>query len=340
MILSDLPVEILLSVGDNLPSVRHLNALVRTSRRLYEALNSYLYRRNVRYHDSSALGWAVRAGEKETARHALDAGANLHAKDKCSYHKEWAQNDVVCEEHDSLLLFLLERGANVNTTSQGGWTPLHKAVLRGNEVLVHLLIENGADINAKDNIGQTVLHLATSGGCEAIARFLIEKSVSIRAVDNSGRTPLYEAVQRVEEATVRLLVDNGAGLNTRDNCGSTPLLALTRIRFFSRHRASVYRFLIEKGADIEARNSNGATALHILASPTSYRSTEIQLLIRMLIENGANTEVTDDHGVSITFPLACRRGNLYFVDKRERWSSPRLAKRPRVSYSQKAILGK
>jgi ankyrin repeat protein len=58
---------------------------------------------------------------------------------------------------------LLDRGVNVNATSNNGNTALHTAVSRGDPV-VKLLLEKGADPNAKNKGGQTPLDLALGVG--------------------------------------------------------------------------------------------------------------------------------------------------------------------------------
>jgi hypothetical protein len=59
MPLSNLPEELVLLFADALLNESELNAFARTSRRFYRILNPYLYRNNVRHHNSSALDSAL-----------------------------------------------------------------------------------------------------------------------------------------------------------------------------------------------------------------------------------------------------------------------------------------
>ena len=66
---------------------------------------------------------------------------------------------------------LLEKGADVESKSRDGRTPLSWAAESGHEAAVKLLLEKGADVESKDGVGQTPLLWAEErGGCEAATR--------------------------------------------------------------------------------------------------------------------------------------------------------------------------
>ena len=58
---------------------------------------------------------------------------------------------------------LLDRGADVNVTQAGGWTPLHEAANHGNIDMVRLLIRHGADKSARSDDGRSPLDMAQQG---------------------------------------------------------------------------------------------------------------------------------------------------------------------------------
>jgi ankyrin repeat protein len=76
MLLLDLPNELLQSLAEALELERHINAFTQTNRRLYNLLNTYLYRHNVHQLGSSALLWAAERGQKATVQKLLKEGAN------------------------------------------------------------------------------------------------------------------------------------------------------------------------------------------------------------------------------------------------------------------------
>ena len=55
---------------------------------------------------------------------------------------------------------LLQRGAEINSRTRSGTTPLHTAVLYGHVDVAEYLVEKGADINAKDKYGETPMTIA------------------------------------------------------------------------------------------------------------------------------------------------------------------------------------
>jgi uncharacterized protein len=57
---------------------------------------------------------------------------------------------------------LVERGADVNSAGEHGWTPLHGAAYKGVEGVVQFLVEHGARIDVFDEYGQTPLSIANA----------------------------------------------------------------------------------------------------------------------------------------------------------------------------------
>jgi len=53
-----------------------------------------------------------------------------------------------------------------------GWTPLHFASDKGFLSIVEYLVNQKADVNSKNNDGQTPLHFATEGGYINIVQYL------------------------------------------------------------------------------------------------------------------------------------------------------------------------
>lgn len=59
-----------------------------------------------------------------------------------------------------IIQYLISKGANVNTTNSGGWTPLMYAVNYNNAESVRLLLAVGADVSAKNVRGWDVFQVA------------------------------------------------------------------------------------------------------------------------------------------------------------------------------------
>jgi hypothetical protein len=70
--------ELLLSIAELLDSECSINALARTNRRLYLAINDYLYRHNVTKSESSALFWAATRGQSGGAAKSIAQVDNVN----------------------------------------------------------------------------------------------------------------------------------------------------------------------------------------------------------------------------------------------------------------------
>lgn len=67
---------------------------------------------------------------------------------------------------------LISMGANVNATSNNGFTPLHRASEHGHIAVVKFLLSKGANVNAKSEDGNTPLSLALRNRHKDIANLL------------------------------------------------------------------------------------------------------------------------------------------------------------------------
>ena len=64
----------------------------------------------------------------------------------------------------TILRALLEKGADVNATQEGGYTAVHQAAHRNNVPMAKLLLEFGANPHQPDAKGQTAMQLAQAEG--------------------------------------------------------------------------------------------------------------------------------------------------------------------------------
>ena len=66
----------------------------------------------------------------------------------------------------------LDKGVDVNTEDEFGFTPLHFAAIKGYKEIAELLIAKGADVNTKDVDGKTPLDWAIINNNPEIADLL------------------------------------------------------------------------------------------------------------------------------------------------------------------------
>jgi len=211
-----------------------------------------------------------------------------------------------------IVLFLVEKGADVNYRNRNGITPLSEASYNNDIEIARLLVMNGADVGATDNYGGGPLVAAIKGGSYHMMEVLLRgKGVDLEAISDTiyncddvdkmrllishglkvntdrGGEQLLRACRGGNYDMVRLLVENGANIDTIDiySGGVTPLMIT-----ISTDRLDISTYLMSKGANLDIRDEHGSTALmYAIKGNKVY-------IARMMIEKGANTRYRDMDG--------------------------------------------
>ena len=105
---------------------------------------------------------------------------------------------------------LLEHGADPNILPGSSKSSLYVALEEGYLGLVQLLLEHGANPNVGKTFGRTPLHLAARQGDLKTTQALLELRVDVNSLDDEGRTPLQIASQHGWNHIVQLLLQHGA----------------------------------------------------------------------------------------------------------------------------------
>eukprot|EP01095_Lingulamoeba_sp_RSL-Kostka_P016314 TRINITY_DN7945_c2_g2_i1.p1 TRINITY_DN7945_c2_g2~~TRINITY_DN7945_c2_g2_i1.p1 ORF type:complete len:382 (+),score=110.02 TRINITY_DN7945_c2_g2_i1:96-1241(+) len=94
------------------------------------------------------------------------------------------------ENNKYLELFekLIEKGGEIDNQEKHGETPLHRAVMRGNEIAVKFLLEKKCKVNLQNSIGETALHYAVRSRSEQLISLLMmhKCDASIRSQDGTA----------------------------------------------------------------------------------------------------------------------------------------------------------
>ena len=104
---------------------------------------------------------------------------------------------------------LVGHGANVNTASKYGVTPLMETAGRHLPVM-QFLIRDGANVNAKNALGETALILATRANCGEAVALLLKAGADPNARASSGETALSTTSCNGQSYITRLLKRAGA----------------------------------------------------------------------------------------------------------------------------------
>jgi len=258
------------------------------------------YQVRVKEGGETALLFAARVGDVEAARLLVDAGANVNDQ---SASGTSATVLAAHSDHDDVVAFLLDRGADANTAG-AGYTALHAAILRRNLKAVQALVEHGADANAplraptttrrdaddyyfhNTFVGATPIWLAARFSEPDVVRLLAQHGADPRFVQNieypSGSYGTYSRV--VEGPTSVLMAALGMG-GRRTRGWALPAKAQQEALVLDAVKA-----VLALGVDPNVVNADGNTALHWAADEG------LEPAVKLLIESGASVEIKNKKG--------------------------------------------
>ncbi|QRD91476.1 ankyrin [Aspergillus flavus] len=153
------------------------------------------------------LHWACATGKLRFAELLLTRPhgpiANVNA---IEFRNKSALHIAIAHDWDNIVHLLLRHGADIDSRSDGGWTPLHNACDKGAKEIVRILLHAGAKINSQLLNGVTPLHLAAQAGHTEVVKCLLEyPDLKRRIRDNFGCTPFLRAAQFKRKDIVLLL---------------------------------------------------------------------------------------------------------------------------------------
>src|SRR2546427_788768 len=240
---------------------------------------------------TTALHWAVRADDLETAD------------------------------------LLIRAGAKVSAANREGVTPMQLAAMNGNAAMIEKLIKAGVNPNVSlSKFGDTPLMMVARSGKVDTVKVLLDNGAQVNAIETWGGTnALMWAVSERHLDTVKMLIAHGASVNARSYFvpsahgrgfeGSTPEppkpnhavdeLAggwLTPLMFAAREGdLEIARALIAAGADLNAIAGDGKDALGLAIFNGQYE------LASFLIDNHVDVNHADAQRFTPLFWAVDRR---------------------------------
>jgi ankyrin repeat protein len=238
----------------------------------------------------TALVFAAREGDQESARYLLDGGADVNQTTEYGWTPLLTATN---NRHYKLAQYLIERGANPNVANKGGWTPLYLATdnrnIEGGDYPVprpdmdHLqfikfLLDHDADPNAraKDNT-------------------LTRTIFTMQWFYEAGATAFIRAAQSSDTALMNLLLEYGADPYMVSDNGDSALTACGGIGWVEgvtyersvKENFDAMRMLLDLGLDPNWANREGRTAL--MGAALKGRND----VVTMLVARGAKLDTRD-----------------------------------------------
>jgi ankyrin repeat protein len=224
-------------------------------------------------------------------------------------------------DDDVIVKFLLEKGANINSTDIFGRNALHFA-LKNSQVnmgIVKLLMDKRINAEARDKNGKSPLHLCCrEGHYDALVK-LLDYGLDVKVVTENKLNLLHTICRQPKpnEEIMKLLISKGVDVNGED-CGGRNVLHYTchhdmlrkapgrsgddvnAINNYKHHtilsdtsKAKIITLLLENGAKVNAKDSANRSVLHYVAFQRNYKC------IKELLDHGADINAICNFGKTV-----------------------------------------
>jgi len=162
---------------------------------------------------------ATQSGDEDLIELLIKHGSELNTLDGEGNSALHLASSVAVAE------LLLEAGADPNVRSGDGTPVLHQKTSIDDVEIAYTLIEWGADVNSKTDFGMTPLHVACYENCPETARMLVEEAgADVTIKTENGNTALhYLALDSRDAELCQALIEKGADIHAKADDGDTPL---------------------------------------------------------------------------------------------------------------------
>ena len=246
--------------------------------------------REIPHGGNTALLFAVRAGDLESARRLVAAGADVNDADA------WGVSATTLAAHGGhteLLEFLIEQGADPDA-SAAGFAALHEAVMRNDVRAVRALLDAGADPDIRletwtptrrasrdlylppSFVGATPFWLA--------ARFARVELMELLAMHGADPRFVHEA-DYVADGSMEFRTERTTSLMATLGMGGgrvRPWVPYTDGGTAESRTLAAVQLAVDLGADIHAADPNGRTALDVA------EELQFESVVHYLVEQGAD----------------------------------------------------
>ena len=252
----------------------------------------------------TALVFAARQGDLESARILVEAGANVNQTTRYGWTPLLT---AVQNRHYQVASYLLAHGADPNLSNHGGWTPLYLATDNRNIEsgdypvrtadmdhleFIRTLLDRGANVNARVCGVESTPQQCKGDSTETRTIF------TMQWLYEDGATPFLRAAQSGDVALMKLLLAHGADPTIATSNGDTALMVGAGIGWVEgvtfewspAETLEAVKMCLDLGLDPNQRDHDGRTALHGAAHKGS------NAVVQLLVDRGARLDLPDDGG--------------------------------------------
>jgi ankyrin repeat protein len=208
------------------------------------------------------LIYAARVGQLEIVKLLRGKGADIHAT---TSDAQTALHCATFKDHEEVVAYLLDSGAQASLQARSGDTPLMLAIRYGHTRVALRLLNHmgGQGLEAICQYsGCTALHFAVGGGRTELVAVLLNHGARGDTTSRDGTSALQTAVNEGHVEIVKLLVDRLGPqvLHSRGDPKSGSLLHIS-LNALGRRSEEMVMYLLSTGPWPTVRDENGRTAL-------------------------------------------------------------------------------
>jgi uncharacterized protein len=231
----------------------------------------------------TALHWAVRQNDLETAQLLLKAGAKPDATTRYGVTPIYLAS---VNGNAAMIDALLHAGVSPKSANPGGETALMTVAKTGSVESAKLLLDRGADVNAKENVrGQTALMWAVLENHPDLVPLLLDKGADINA---QSKVEIPDGTTGEPQGASGDIGAHGPGFY-RSRAVPSPSGAMTALLYAARDgNLEMTRILAAAKADLNKPSANGTSPMVVAITNNHIK------LAMFLLEKGADPNAADN----------------------------------------------